>query len=299
MPSWNQILDEVKKAGSVHDEVRRKYLKRLQRLTKRNAIAYYSGWLQKPELAHTEHVALSDNDKNGFMTVMHGLDRSQGLDLMLHTPGGDIAATQSLVEYLHAMFPDDFRVVVPQLAMSAGTMIACASDRILMGKHSSLGPTDPQIGGWPAHGFIEEFERACEAAQDRPHEIPIWQTILGQYPATLLGECEKAIEWADELVEKWLRDRMFRSHADAAPRAETVRDHLCRHQQTKSHNRHIGLDEAQALGLCIERLEDDDKLQDAVLSVHHAFILTLGSTGAVKIIQNHLGQAFVMQTAPG
>ena len=36
---------------------------------------------------------VNDADKNGFMTAVHGLDRSKGLDLLLHTPGGGTAAT--------------------------------------------------------------------------------------------------------------------------------------------------------------------------------------------------------------
>jgi hypothetical protein len=40
-------------------------------------------------------------------------------------------------------------------------------------------------------------------------------------------------------------------------------------------------------------LEKDQKLQESVLSVHHASILTLAGTNAFKIIENHLGVATV------
>ncbi len=63
--------------------------------------------------------------------------------MILHTPGGDIAATESIVDYLYCMFDKDIRVIVPQISMSAGTMIALASKEIVMGKHSNLGPIDP------------------------------------------------------------------------------------------------------------------------------------------------------------
>jgi ClpP class serine protease len=126
----------------------------LHEITKRNVIVYYSGWLQKRGVQGAE---INDEDKNGFMTVIHELDRNLGLDLVLHTPGGDTAATESLVHYLRAMFGTDIRAVVPQLAMSGGTMIACACKKIIMGKQSSLGPVDPQLGGVPAHGVVEEF----------------------------------------------------------------------------------------------------------------------------------------------
>ena len=52
MGNWKEILDEAKKAGSTQDIIRRKYLKKLSDYTHRNAIAYYSGWLQKPHLGN-------------------------------------------------------------------------------------------------------------------------------------------------------------------------------------------------------------------------------------------------------
>ena len=118
MPSWHGILDEIGRSGNAHDVTRRRYLRKLQERTGRNVIAYYSGWLQKPP-----HLGLyvNDVDKNGFMTVIHDLDPKQGLDLLLHTPGGDTAATESLVDYLHRIFGTNIRIIVPQLAMSAGT----------------------------------------------------------------------------------------------------------------------------------------------------------------------------------
>ena len=133
MPNWSELVREISQLGSPFDVLRRKYILQLSNYTKRNVICYYSGWLQKPELQ--EAVAVNDTDKNGFMTTINGLDISKGLDLVLHTPGGDTAATESIVDYLWSKFSGDVRCFVPQMAMSAGTMIACASKRILMGKH--------------------------------------------------------------------------------------------------------------------------------------------------------------------
>lgn len=84
------------------------------------------------------------------MNALYKMDASKGLDLILHTPGGDTAATQSIVNYLYNFFNGDIRVIVPLTSMSAGTMIACASKEIIMAKHSNLGPVDPQINGTPA-----------------------------------------------------------------------------------------------------------------------------------------------------
>nr|WP_268257786.1 hypothetical protein [Thermoanaerobacterium xylanolyticum] len=101
----------------------------------------------------------NDEDKTGFMSCIHTLDRSKGLNLILYTPGGELAATESLVYSLRDMFGNNKRVIVPEIAMSADTKIVCASQIIIMGKHSSLGPIDPQYSGLPTYGVIEEVEK--------------------------------------------------------------------------------------------------------------------------------------------
>lgn len=94
------------------------------------------------------------------MSVIKDLDKSKGLDLILHTPGGSVAATESIIDYIHSVFGDDIRAIIPQISMSGGTMIACSCKEILMGKHSSLGPVDPQILDIAAKDIIKEFELA-------------------------------------------------------------------------------------------------------------------------------------------
>lgn len=295
MPNWDQVRSDISTVGSGHDVIRRQYLKRLSERTGRNTIIYYSGWLEKSMLASQGLTGfeVNDSDKNGFMATIHKLDRNLGLDLLLHTPGGNVAATESLVDYLRSMF-SDIRVIVPQLAMSAGTMIALSSNRVVMGKHSSLGPIDPQFGGLPAHGIVEEFNRAKKEIQEDPSTIPVWQPIIAKYNPTLIGEAEKAIAWANQMVKSWLENWMFEGHADAAHKAERIVSELGSHALTLSHDRHISAAKATEYGVNIEMLEDDQGLQDMVLAVHHATIQTLGETPAMKIIENQEGIAQII-----
>ena len=293
MPNWSELHDELL-AGVHPDDIRRQYLGELHALTGRNVILYYSGWLQKGSTQRL--VEITDEDKNGFMTVVHPLsDRSRGLDLVLHTPGGEVAATESLVDYLRSMFGTDIRAIIPQLAMSAGTMIACASREIIMGKQSSLGPIDPQYGGFPAHGVVEEFENAKAEIIENPATVPVWRTIIAKYPPAFIGECRKAIDWANEVASSWLATGMFAEHV--TPRTEMKIDEiistLSDHSLTKSHSRHLSAQVCRGIGLNVVDMEDDQCLQDAVLSLHHACMLTFDNTPAVKIIENHLGTAFI------
>src|SRR2546422_5300783 len=294
MPSWNELVDEIKNQGSTFDIIRRKYIRNLAEVTGRNVIIYYSGWLQKPQMGAL--AGINDNDKNGFMTAIKGLDRTKGLDLVLHTPGGEAAATESLVDYLRQMFGTDIRAIVPQLAMSAGTMIACACRSIVMGKQASLGPIDPQISGMAAHGIIEEFNKAFEEIQADPKKIPIWQPIIAKYSPTLIGECQKALTWANEMVRSWLLTGMFKDDANRDPKVDKILKVLSDHAFTKSHARHLSMQGCMDIGLIIQQMELEQELQDAILSVHHISLLTLTNTPAYKIIENQEGKAFI-QTA--
>lgn len=295
MGNWTEILDEAKKTGSTQDLIRRKYLKRLTRHTGRNAIAYYSGWLQKPHLGALPVFSIGDGDMTGFMAAIHRMKPDRGLDLILHTPGGSIAATEALVTYLRAKFGTDIRAIVPQLAMSAGSMISLASREIVMGKHSSLGPIDPQVNGVPAHGIVEEFETAIKEAAANPTRAPFWGAIIGKYNPTLIGECKKAIEWSEQLVTEWLLSGMLKGKKGNKATAKKIVGELGDHAVTKSHGRHYSIAQASKLGIETSPLETDDKLQDAVLSYHHAVIQTFAASNAVKIIENDRGVSYIEQ----
>ena len=299
MPSWDDVLKEIQdeaykqnRAQNQPDKdpfynVRQKYIRQLAKKRGRNIIAYYSSWLQQqPVLAQS---VINDDDKNHFMSAVHGLDRKKGLDLLLHTPGGEMSATESLVEYLKQMFEGDIEVFVPQIAMSAGTMMACASKCIHMGKQSSLGPIDPQMRGFPASAILEEFKRAAEEIEQQPWKIPLWQTIVSQYPAGFILSCERAIEMSQDMVGKWLIAGMLSEDDAREKKAKKIVDFLSDHSERKMHSRHIGLQTAQKIGLKIKPLEEDDDLQDLVLTIHHTYMHTLTNTSIVKVVENNQG----------
>lgn len=298
MPNWGQVLQEIQaetargsfQASAAMNTVRKKYLLQLHKKTGRNIIAYYSGFLSKPTLRSD----INDEDKNGFMMTIHGLDRTKALDLILHTPGGGIAATQSIVGYLQKMFNDDIRAIVPQMAMSAGTIMACCCKEILMSeKHSNLGPIDPHLDGMPAYGVIQEFKRAMAETKKDPSTIPIWQAIIGQYYPTYLSQCENAIKGSNKFVTAQLRRVMFGGQRTALEKARAVVRRLTDYTGNKGHDRHIQFDECKAMGLKVVAIEADQALQDVVLTVHHCYMHVLMNTPVFKIIENQTGVGFM------
>jgi len=301
MPDWNQIIGEIAEANRVYDTVRRKYLQKLFELTGRNTIIYYSGWLQKPEISRQDPgmMSINDSDMHGFMATLKGLDRTLGLDLIIHTPGGSLAATESIVNYLRSLYDGNMRAIVPQIAMSGGTMMALACREVVMGKHSSLGPIDPQFSGMPAHAIVEEFDSAVDEIISNPAVIPAYQVMLAKMDPITINEARKAVEWSEEITGDWMNSGMFKGMKTGAARVRRVIDEFTNRSRTKSHSRHISAEKAKAAGVRVAILEKDSKLQDAILSVHHAAIQTLMGTTAVKVIENQNGVAHIMKAEVG
>ena len=295
MATWNELNAEVRGLGTTFDIVRRKYLRQLADRTGRNTVLLYSGWLDRPRHPGP---SISDVDKIGLMTVAGGLDPGRGLDLVIHTPGGDTAATESLAHYLRSLFGTDIRAIVPQLALSAGTVLCCAARVVLMGRQSSLGPIDPQVNERPAHAVVEEFDRAGREMKEDPDRVQLWRPILEQYEPTMVGECEKAIAWSREVARDLLLTGMFADASDADAVVDRVLHGLIDHPVTKAHARHLPIETVREMGLAVQALEDDPALHDAVLSVHNAALLTFMNTPAYRLIENQDGLSFIQADTP-
>jgi ClpP class serine protease len=303
MPTWSEISKEIainiaSQEQAPVDSVRRKYLKSLFDYTNRNVILYATAFTQKggsPDL-----LSVTEEDVQGMMEVSHGLDKHKPVDFIIHSPGGSPEAAEGIVEYLHAQF-SDVRVIIPQIAMSAATMIACSGSTIVMGKHSNIGPVDPQLiintpsgqTSNPAKAIIDQFYKALSEIEQKDKQA--WALLLNQYGPSIITQCENYIAMSENLVREWLDRFMFKEESPEikGPIIDKIAKFLSNHDNFKSHGRHISREKAKEVGLKIEDLEADDNLQDLVLSIFHATTLTFSRTPAVKIIENHIGKAFI------
>ena len=274
--------------GPDFDSVRRRYLRQLHELTGRPTIIYYTDWFGKGGPA----ASITLEDMQAMMEVCKDVP-GPNLDLLLHSPGGSPEAVASLVRYLRRKF-SHIRVFIPLAAMSAATMWSLAGDVIVMGKHSQLGPIDPQMvmgpSTAPARAILRQFNQAKQECKD-PALLGAWMPILQQYGPALIQQCEAAQALAERLVREWLGLYMFKDDCHSEERADQVAKYFANYEVHQSHALGIDRDQAQQQGVKIEPLEVDDNLQDAVLSVHHATMHTLQGP-AMKIVENHLGRTF-------
>lgn len=286
---------------SPFDFLRRKYLEKLAAKTGRSTILYSTKWTSGGGV-DSDLISITPDDIQGLMEVVHDIPGGR-LDLILHSPGGSPEAAEALVKYLRTKF-DDIRVIVPHAAMSAATMLSCAANRIVLGKHSFLGPIDPQllmvIDGQrvaaPAYAIIEQFELAKKEIADKPATLPAWLPMLRQYGPALIIRCRLAQQLSEKLVGDWLENYHFAGDAEAKGKAGKLAASLASHGGFLTHGRFIDRVQARSLGFAnIDDLEADQEFQDLVLSVFHATMHTHNATPAVKIIENHKRRAWLKQ----
>jgi ClpP class serine protease len=153
------------------------------------------------------------------------------LDLLLHTPGGLVLASDQIA-YALKRHPGKVTVIVPHYAMSGGTLIALAADEILMDPDAVLGPVDPQLGSlprgsWPAASILKALE------QDNPNRDD--ETLI-------LGDvARKAIDQVRATVRELLDGRVPDDEADRLAALLS--------EGRWTHDYPIRLEEARRLGL--------------------------------------------------
>ncbi len=299
MPSWSDLQDALNHIDSDKrgDYIASESLKQARTIAQRydrNVLYYASSFLQKPQMPGL-FTSINMEDINGFMAGLHGHDFGKGLLLILHTPGGLAEAAQTIVGYLRSKYAA-IDVVVPTYAMSAGTMIALACDRIVMGRQSQLGPTDPQliVGNRPfsAHSIVEQFEEAKAEISSSPVLAHAWAPVLRAFGPALLQEARKSISYGQALVRNWLEKYMFSDRSDPAALAHEVAEYFGG-SQSGSHGRRISRDEARRHHLEVIDLEKDQGLQEEILTLYHLSTIAFEMGPAAKSVMSSNGRLWV------
>jgi len=145
-----------------------------------------------------------------------------------------------------------------------------------------------------ANFILRRIENGVETAKSdikvNPQAAMLWQVIISKYHPTLLGACKSSIEWSEKLAFDWLKRNMC---AGDEARTKKILTEFGDHQKNKSHARHISKDKCKEIGLSILDMEDDNVLQDLILTVHHTYMHTITLAPVTKIVENHLGVAYV------
>ena len=150
------------------------------------------------------------------------------IDIILHTPGGLVLATEQIA---HALIQHKAKVTVfvPHYAMSGGTMLSLAADEIVMDENAVLGPVDPQLGQYPAASIVKVTEEKDKNKIDD-------ETLI------LADVSKKALKQTKAFVKKVLLAKNY-SEEDAERLSQTLTEGRWTHDYP------ITYEEAKELGL--------------------------------------------------
>jgi len=192
-----------------------------------------------------------------FRDAVEGIpDKHDSISIVTDTQGGVVEVVERMVHTIRHFY-DEVYFIIPNRAMSAGTVLVMSGDRILMDHFSCLGPIDPQIEKdgrlIPALSYLNQFDRLNQKSINgnlTSAEYALLQKLdLGE-----LYQFEQAKELSKELLVKWLSEYKFEDwfqtetrEIEVTPemkrnRAEEIADQLSRNDYWHSHGRGINME---------------------------------------------------------
>jgi hypothetical protein len=180
-------------------------------------------------------------------------DRKRKVAIILNTGGGLVEVTERMVNIIRHFY-QEVVFIVPDVALSAGTIFVMSGDEIMMDYYSCLGPIDPQVERdgklVPALSYLIQYDRLIERAAAGTLTNAEF-AILTKYDLAELHQFEMARDLSISLLRKWLATYKFKdwnvsnsrqrsiTQEDRESRAEEIANRLMENQRWGSHGRGI------------------------------------------------------------
>ena len=244
---------------------RQALIQELQKETGRKLICYVAGSAAPVEREDT--VAVVD--------LLHNLPAEHDLDLLMHTGGGDTDAAEKIITMVRTKVGNaKLRVVVPDFAKSAGTLMALGADAIVMSDSSELGPIDPQIiladgkGNRIRHSIqshLDAYDEHTTTLAANPGNVAA-QIMLGKLDPGTIRLFRAARERSRQVGEELLKRGMFKASGNWS---QTVTE-LLDTKRWLSHSQMISWQDAQdpTIGLTVEYLAPEERVWQLYWQLH-------------------------------
>lgn len=268
---------------------RQEFIRSIEGVTGRKLIVYVSN------LSHPDN-GITREDIAPFSELVSGLEPDCDVDLMIQSPGGDPNAAETLV-YMLLSKAKHVRVIVPQAAKSAATLISLAADEIWMSDTSELGPVDPQVPiltslGYqyrPAQAFLNGLKIILDEHSDGRPLNSGYLPFLQGVDAALIDTCEMAIRHTKDLAYKWLTRSMY---AENSEKAMAIVEDLTNIDKYPSHGMVINYSEALKLGLNVLYQNSQDQVWQALWRLYVRYTVEMREKALVKAFES--GKASVL-----
>lgn len=260
-----QINTEISQGA----ETRRQLFKRAQKeFGNRTLVAFFTSF--------NHPVDITDSDCDMVQSVLQNIDVSNGLILMISSPGGDGLAAERIVNTCRAYSgTGDYWAMVPGKAKSAGTIITMGASKILMGPSSELGPVDPQIFRvedgvrkvFSAHNLVAGYERLFAEATATTGPVEPYLQQLAYYDDREVNLYKSLISLSENIAIKMLRSGMMQGVSEDEVKKK-IEMFLNPEAGTLSHGRPIYSGEAKDCGLSVEEIDITSKKWELVYELY-------------------------------
>lgn len=246
-------------------------------------------------------VEMRDDDVEIVEGLLRTLDLSQGVAVMINSPGGSGLAAERMINLLRSYSgTGEYWAIVPGKAKSAATMVCLGASKILMGPASELGPVDPQIvvrGKFiSVHHIIDSYHRLFRGAVRAKGNLEPYLQQLSNYSASEISHLETERDLASDMAIRCLHTGML-STLSSQQIKECMQVFLLP-EHTKAHGRPIYAEEAVNCGL---NIEINDHSSEAWQLVYELYIRSseFVSHNAAKAIETADGAFYMPASSEG
>jgi Serine dehydrogenase proteinase len=223
--------------------------------------------------------AMESVDIPSFETILNSVSGAEQINVLLHSPGGDGTIVEKMVDMCRGHLSGNnrkLRIVVPNIAKSAATVMALGSDTIVMGYCSELGPIDPQIRivvsgatqGVSALSFVEARDQImadiATAIKNKTPTVGLLQQLAGlniPFTQEMAHQIDFAKKTAARLLGKYMLMPSFPNQKTRAKKANEIAEKLLSKKLFPVHGHFIDGETAKReLELNVEVLDKNDKL---------------------------------------
>jgi len=298
MGAYTKYLDTLHNFPEINEERKRK-LKLISDLRGGRDILVY---------AMDKSNSIEPDDKLPFYEQLQQLGKkSEGVDIILETPGGIAEAVEDFIIALHKEYKH-VAVIIPGMAMSAGTIFAMGANEILMGKMSTLGPIDAQMitngKRFSVEAQLMGLEKIKNECALTGRLNPAYIPFLQQLSPGEIQNWENASNFAKTMVGEWLRKYKFSTwekhsstgkdvtEEEKSNRADEIAENLGKHSTWLSHGRNFKIDRLREMKLKITDYSEDTKLDDAISCYYALLCMSFERSNLYKIFETSTSQIF-------
>lgn len=288
-PLLPRILQEITQAqeGTLK---RQQLIRTFEEESKKADMKIHKLLLYIAKMGHPRNTnGISPDDIAPIGSILQSFIGVEVIDLLIQSPGGDGNTAEKIVDMCRAYLPQNglLRVIVPNKAKSAATLIALGADKIVMGYSSELGPIDAQIYTnatgvtqlISAQSFIDARDELLKKTHEAVRKKEVYQgflQLLTTIDVSFVKECERAMNFARDVASRWLDKHMLKekikSHAQRKRLANRIARKLSSAEAYLSHGRMINANDIMAdrdlKNLEIELLEKEDQLWNILWEIY-------------------------------